>query len=103
MRGVVIVAVLLATASVQGEWFIAEAAAAAVGQNEAAALAWLSGPLSKQHRLVQACGRESKGKRPISTFRFRLTLVQKYLYQNLDAVERGRLEERTREEIGRDA
>ena len=94
---------LLAAASVQGESFIAEAAAAAVGQNEAAALAWLSGPLSKQHRLVQACGRESKGKRPISTFRFRLTLVQKYLYQSLDAVERGRLEERTREEIGRDA
>jgi hypothetical protein len=37
---VVIVALLLAAASVQGEWFIAEAAAAAVGQNEAAALAW---------------------------------------------------------------
>ena len=98
----VMVAVLLAAASVQGESFIAEAAAAAVGQHEAAALEWLSGPLSKGHRLVQACGRETIGKRPISIFRFRLTLVQKYLYQNLDAVERGRLEERTAEELRRE-
>jgi predicted ATPase len=94
---------LLAAASVQGERFIAESASAAVGQDEAAALAWLSGPLSKQHRLVQAYGRETKGERRVSTFRFRFTLIQKYLYQNLDVVERGRLEERTRAEIRREA
>jgi DNA-binding SARP family transcriptional activator len=86
---------LLAAASVQGETFIAEVLAEATGVNEAEVVECLSGPLSKQHRLVEARGRESSGDKSLSIYQFRHNLYQKYLYQSLDVVERGRLEEAT--------
>jgi DNA-binding SARP family transcriptional activator len=86
---------LLAAASVQGETFIAEVLAKATGVNETEVVECLSGPLSKQNRLVEARGRESLGDKSLSVYQFRHSLYQKYLYQSLDVVERGRLEEAT--------
>ncbi|HZD56939.1 MAG TPA: AAA family ATPase, partial [Anaerolineales bacterium] len=84
---------LLAAASVQGETFIAEVLAGTVGMDESEAIECLSGPLSKKYRVVDARGRESAGDRPLSIYRFRHGLYQKFLYQSLDAVEQGRLRE----------
>jgi predicted ATPase len=87
---------LLAAASVQGETFIAEVLAKATGVNETEVVECLSGPLSKQNRLVEARGRESLGDKSLSVYQFRHSLYQKYLYQSLDVVERGRLQEAIR-------
>lgn len=86
---------LLSAASVQGETFIAEVAAETIGMDETEVVGHLSGVLSKLHRLVLALSRERYEKNSASIYRFQHKLYQIYLYQNLDVVERGRLEERT--------
>lgn len=88
---------LLASASIQGERFVAEVAALAVGLEVSQVLEHLSGVLSKQHRLVEALQRQSTGGASASIFRFQNVLYQIYLYQRLDSVQRARLEEKTRE------
>ena len=107
----------LSTASVEGEVFTAEVVARAQGLDEEEVVRRLSGPLSKQHRLVRAYSLErlgtggvlssqrpepvegSKGGLRLSRYRFRHYLFQKYLYSRLDAVERARLHEALGKEV----
>jgi DNA-binding SARP family transcriptional activator/predicted ATPase len=94
--------VLLGAASVQGEQFVAELAARALGWDEEAAVRRLSGPLRTRHRLVEAVSLHrlpSSGQR-LSNYRFRHLLVQRSAYDALDAVERARLHEATGRALG---
>ena len=51
------------------------------------------GDLSQRHRLVNAQSRQRLGKQHISRYRFHHFLIQNYLYNELDAVERANLHE----------
>jgi predicted ATPase len=53
----------------------------------------LSSELDRKHRLVRARVIERMGTRRVSRYRFRNYLFQKYVYSNLDPVERGYLHE----------
>lgn len=83
----------LAAASIEGEEFTAEVVAQALGLDRAEALRRLSGPLSKDHRLVHGSGvaRLAGGGQGLSRYRFQHALVQEYLYGRLDPVERAHL------------
>lgn len=83
----------LAIASVEGEFFTAQAVAYAQGVGEQEILHCLSSPLSKPHRLVSAANVQRVDGRHLSRYRFRHFLFQKYLYNRLDEVERARLHE----------
>jgi tetratricopeptide (TPR) repeat protein len=91
----------LSTASVEGEVFTAEVVACAQGLDEEEVVRRLSGPLSKQHRLVcpHSLERLGMGRQRLSRYRFRHYLFQKYLYSRLDAVERARLHEAVGNEL----
>ena len=79
--------------SIEGEEFTAEVIARADGANERDVVRALSEELDKRHQLVGALGvRRSAGQR-LSHYRFRHILFQKYLYQQIDAVERSYLHE----------
>jgi DNA-binding SARP family transcriptional activator/RecA/RadA recombinase len=82
---------MLATASVEGEEFTAEAVARAQVVDERHVLQLLSGPLSQQHHLVHAQGFQWLGEQCLSRYRFRHYLFQKYLYNKLDLVQRAYL------------
>jgi tetratricopeptide (TPR) repeat protein len=88
---------LLQAASVQGERFIAEVAARALGCGEDVVVRRLSGPLTTRHRLVEAASLErlAWNGQCLSYYRFRHWLVQRSAYRSLDAVERVRLHEAT--------
>ncbi len=85
---------LLRAASVEGEGFTAEVAAQALGRDPAQTLELLSGELDRVHRLVRAQSIQRLENQLISSYRFRHILVQKYLYNSLDEVERVHLHER---------
>jgi DNA-binding SARP family transcriptional activator len=88
---------LLQAASVQGEQFVAEVVARVLGWDEAAVLQRLSGPLRTRHRLVEAVSLErlaSTGQR-LTHYRFRHALLHRGAYNDIDALERGRLHEAT--------
>ncbi|MBM4467470.1 MAG: hypothetical protein FJ014_18255 [Chloroflexi bacterium] len=90
---------MLAIASVEGEEFTAEVVARVQGTDEGQIIRRLSGPLSKQHRLVTAHSvRRVDGQR-LSCYRFRHVLFQSYLYRSLDEVERARLHEAVGKEL----
>jgi predicted ATPase len=91
----------LAAASVQGEVFAAEVVARVQGLDGEEVVRRLSGPLSKQHRLVRAHSLErlGTGGLRLSRYRFHHYLFQKYLYGRLDAVERARLHEAVGKEV----
>ncbi|MBN1402546.1 MAG: AAA family ATPase, partial [Anaerolineae bacterium] len=82
---------LLTVASVEGVEFHAEVAARVLECGEAAVMAALSGALSRDHRLVTAHSLRIRGEQPFSGYRFRHELFQRYLYERLDPVHRGRL------------
>jgi adenylate cyclase len=84
---------VLAVASVQGEQFAAEVIAAVLGSDVQKLTHQLSDQLERQHRLVMAQGIQRRGERRLAYYRFRHILFQKYLYDSLDAVERGQLHE----------
>ena len=86
---------LLAAASVQGESFTAELAAHVSRIAPRQAIHQLSGELSRTHRLIRAQGSEFVGDQRLSHYRFRHSLFQTYLYQQLDDVERSCLHEAT--------
>jgi serine/threonine protein kinase/predicted ATPase len=86
----------LTLASVQGEEFVAEVLAQLQGKSTRETVSVLSTELDKRHRLVAAQGvRRLNGKR-ISTYRFRHNLFQKYLYGQMDEMERSY----THEDVG---
>ncbi len=85
---------LLSAGSVEGETFTAEVVARVQGIGERDAVRCLSETLDRQHRLVSAKGIRRLGNQPLSQYRFRHILFQKYLYSSLDPVERVYLHER---------
>jgi DNA-binding SARP family transcriptional activator len=92
---------LLKVASMQGEVFDAGVLAQVVGASEEEVIASLSGPLSKQHRLVSPLGLIEKAGDRRSRYQFHGLLLQKYLYQSLDDVERKRLQHATVKVLGK--
>ena len=79
---------MLQAASVEGEVFTAEALAQVLHTPERELLTSLSSELDKKHRLVRAERIQRVGERFLSSYRFRNIVFQKYLYGNLDEVER---------------
>jgi predicted ATPase len=84
---------VLRVASVEGEVFTAEVVAQVLEADEREMVQCLSGELDRRHRLVRAQAIERLGARRVSRYRFRHILFQKYLYDNLDEVERAYLHE----------
>jgi DNA-binding SARP family transcriptional activator/predicted ATPase len=83
----------LRVASVEGETFTAEVVAQVQATDERELLARLSGELDRRHRLIRAQSILRIDGQLLSSYRFRHTLYQKYLYSNLDEVERVYLHE----------
>jgi predicted ATPase len=83
----------LAVASVEGELFSAEAVARVRDVDEHRMMDYLSSELDRKHRLVQAQSIQRVDGKPLSRYRFRHILFQKYLYSSLDEVERVHLHE----------
>ncbi|MEA3334824.1 MAG: BTAD domain-containing putative transcriptional regulator [Chloroflexota bacterium] len=83
----------LRVASVEGEVFTAEVVARVQGEGGREMVGRLSSELDRKHRLVRAQAVEHLGSQRVSLYRFRHFLVQKYLYDNMDEVERAYLHE----------
>jgi predicted ATPase len=83
----------LTVASVEGEDFTAEVVARVQATDARGLIRRLSGELEKQHRLVSARGIRRLDAQCLSLYRFRHNLFQKYLYSDLDEVERAYLHE----------
>jgi predicted ATPase/DNA-binding SARP family transcriptional activator len=83
----------LQVASVAGEDFCAEVVAQVLEINEREMVQHMSSDLDRKYRLLQAQAIERLGSQRISLYRFRHYLCQKYLYDNLDQVERTYLHE----------
>ena len=83
----------LRAASVEGETFTAEVVARVRAADEREMVEHLSGELDRRHRLVRAQGIQRMDGQRVSHYRFRHILFQKYLYSNLDQVERAHLHE----------
>lgn len=79
---------LLQAASVEGEEFTAEVIAQVLHLDEHQVVRQLSRDLDKSHALVRAIGTKRTGNRRLSRYRFRHILIQRYLYNLLDDVER---------------
>ncbi len=88
---------ILSCASVQGDDFTGELVAAIIGKPLREVLTCLSGSLARQHHLVRPEGLDQAPAQPgidsgqRSLYRFTHHLFQKYLYDQLDVAERGRL------------
>jgi tetratricopeptide (TPR) repeat protein len=83
----------LRVASIEGEEFSAEVVARVVGIDEREIVDCLSSDLDRKHRLIRAQAIERLGSQRLSRYRFRHFLCQKFLYDNLDPVERSYLHE----------
>jgi DNA-binding SARP family transcriptional activator len=83
----------LRVASVEGEVFTAEVVARVLAADRREVVGRLSGELDRRHRLVVAQAIERLGSRRVSRYRFRNYLFQRYLYDNMDKVERAYLHE----------
>jgi predicted ATPase len=81
----------LRVASVEGEVFTAEVVARVQAASEGEVVGCLSRDLDRRHRLVRAQGILWMDGQRLSRYRFRHTLLQRYLYNSLDAVERAHL------------
>ncbi|MBN1177849.1 MAG: AAA family ATPase [Anaerolineae bacterium] len=82
---------MLAVASVEGGEFTVQVIARVLGLPEAEVGRWLSGALARYHHLVAPVGVQQIKEQSLSRYRFRHLLFQKYLYRQLDAVERAQL------------
>lgn len=88
---------ILTTAAIQGETFLAEAVAELSNIALPEIIRQLSQVLSRSHQLVAPLGRQRIGADFVSVYRFRHNLFQTYLYDRLDSIERAVLHERTGE------
>lgn len=79
---------LLETASFEGEEFTAEVVSQVMNLEVRDTIRKLSSELDKKHKLVRALGSKRVGGKRLSRYRFQHILIQKYLYQRLDEVER---------------
>jgi predicted ATPase len=82
---------LLSAAAVQEDEFISEVVAVVSGIDPAELAQLLSGPLSKQHRLVSAAGLDWYGERRVTRYRFSRQIDRLFLYNDLDEIERKQL------------
>jgi tetratricopeptide (TPR) repeat protein len=73
---------------VEGDEFTAEVVAQLLKIDEQETIRLLSDNLVKQHHLINSLGIKRVNGSRLSTYRFRHVLFQKYLYSNLDNVER---------------
>ena len=85
---------ILQIASVEGELFTAEVVARVQERQAGEILSCLSNELDRKHHLVRAQSIQRLDGQLLSGYRFRHILVQKYLYNSLDEVERVHLHER---------
>ncbi len=85
---------IIKVACVEGEEFTAEVISEIKGLNDSDTIRQLSQDLDKQHMLVKAGGIKRIDQQRLSTYRFRHNLFQKYVYENLDEVERSFLHEK---------
>jgi predicted ATPase/DNA-binding SARP family transcriptional activator len=83
----------LQAASVQGVEFYAEVVARVLRTDEREMVKRLSHELDRRHRLIRAQAIERLGSQRISSYRFRHSMFQMYLYDQLDPVERSYLHE----------
>jgi predicted ATPase len=74
----------LAVGSVEGEKFTAEVIARVQVVDEGDTVRSLNNELDRKHHLVVSDGSRRLGLQPLSSYRFRHNLLQKYLYDNLD-------------------
>jgi DNA-binding SARP family transcriptional activator/predicted ATPase len=81
---------MLKIACVEGESFTAEILSCILNLDEQEVIHSLSDEASKRHRLVTAQGRKEIDGKTLSKYRFLHILFQKYLYQQMDDVERAR-------------
>lgn len=86
---------LLLVSSVQGQEFVAEAAAALLSLEENRVVRQLSSELDRDHQLVMAKRAIRVGEKRLSVYRFRHNLFQTYLYGSLDPVRKAYLHEDT--------
>lgn len=86
---------MLSFASVQGELFFAEVVADVMGVDRNSLRSKFSQVLEDQHRLVVEVGSERVGGEPISEFRFRHIMIQRYLSQQLGHGELAHLHQST--------
>ncbi len=85
---------VLRVASVEGEVFTAEVVAQVQAVDVGEMVEYLSGELSRRHRLVRVQGFQRINEQCLSQYRFRHILFQKYLYNHTDPVERAYIHER---------
>jgi predicted ATPase/DNA-binding SARP family transcriptional activator len=85
---------ILNIASVEGEEFSAEVIARVLNRDEIEIVRQLSQDLDKKHRLVEARGIVHVGQQRLSIYRFRHRLFQKFIYEDLDLVERSHLHQK---------
>jgi predicted ATPase len=78
----------LTVGSVEGEEFTAEVVARVRAIEERGLVRQLSAELDRQHHLVVPQGIRRLGSQPLSSYRFRHELFQRYLYDSLDAAEK---------------
>ncbi|MEM7132872.1 MAG: AAA family ATPase [Chloroflexota bacterium] len=81
----------LTIASIEGEQFTAEVVAQVHGMTPSKLVRQLSREADKEHRLIQAQGSQHLEGRRLSRYQFRHNLIQMYLYNRLDEVERAYL------------
>jgi tetratricopeptide (TPR) repeat protein len=79
--------------SVEGEQFTAEVIARVRAVDERSLVQTLSNALHQKHSLVVSQGVRRLGAQPLSAYRFRHNLFQKYIYDNLDAPQKTYLHE----------
>ncbi len=79
---------LLKVACVQGERFVAEPIADIVQKELPSIVEALSGPLQHDQYIVMGIGIREIGQNSLSLYKFRHNLFQRYLYRQLDEVER---------------
>lgn len=90
---------LLNIACVEGEQFTSEIIARVLGKDEEYIYEQLSQEIGKRHRLVAAQGLRQVGEHRQSTYRFRHSLFQAYLYNHLDVLEKSRLHWKVGDEL----
>jgi DNA-binding SARP family transcriptional activator len=84
----------LRIASVEGESFTAEVVAWVLGTEEQETFRYFSQELDRRHRLIRALSILRMDGQLLSSYRFQHILYQRYLYSNLNEVERVHLHER---------
>ena len=79
---------LLEVAAIEGDTFTVEVLARVLGIEDSEIVHLLSGALTHQYRLIRAQGVLFTGSRRVCLYSFRQPIFRRYLYNNLDEVER---------------